>query len=174
MDKKLNCQSTYICEADLKDGEMRGTKVGDQWILVVNFKNQYYALEAACTHSGYPLFKGTLDKDGVVTCSLHYAKFQCQTGAIVSDPRRSVATMGRGSSRIHGWLARGILDGAAPGAALRGRSMRTRRRQSVASWIAGSLLVVWQPRRPSRTRKGARPSDRLHSADREAGRALSL
>ena len=84
MDEKLT--RIYVCEADLKEGEMRGIKVENQWLLIVHYQNRYYALDAACAHSGFPLFKGTLDADGVITCGLHYAKFQCQTGAVVSDP----------------------------------------------------------------------------------------
>lgn len=101
MDEKLTAptQTIYVCDADLKEGEMRGIKVEydsaadpsgatkrSQWILIVHYQKKYYALDAACAHSGYPLFKGTLDKDGVITCGLHYAKFQCQTGKVVSDP----------------------------------------------------------------------------------------
>ncbi len=52
--------SVYVCEADLKEGDMRGLKVGDQWILVVNYKNQYLALDAACSHSGFPFFSKSL------------------------------------------------------------------------------------------------------------------
>lgn len=85
----------YVCDADLKDNEMRGIKVEyshsvsgkkHQWILIVKQKGNYYALDAACAHSGYPLHKGSLDADGVVTCGLHYAKFDCRTGQVVSDP----------------------------------------------------------------------------------------
>ena len=76
----------YLCGADLREGEMRGVRVENQWLLIVHYQGQYHALDAACAHSGYPLFKGTLDQDGVITCGLHYAKFDCKTGSIVSDP----------------------------------------------------------------------------------------
>ncbi|MBI1979762.1 MAG: Rieske 2Fe-2S domain-containing protein [Elusimicrobia bacterium] len=76
----------YVCEADLKNGEMRGLKVEGQWLLIVRHKNQYHALDASCAHSGYPLFKGDLSADGIITCSLHHAQFECPTGTVVSDP----------------------------------------------------------------------------------------
>ena len=79
-------RSVYVCEADLNPGEMRGVKIEDQWILIINYKNEYYALDASCAHSGYPLFKGKLDENGIITCALHYAQFHCQTGAVVSEP----------------------------------------------------------------------------------------
>lgn len=86
MDEKLNAASIYVCDADLKEGEMRGIKVDGQWLLIVRHKNQYFALDAACAHSGYPLFKGNIDENGAITCPLHYAQFQCQTGAVISNP----------------------------------------------------------------------------------------
>ena len=76
----------YVCKADLKPGEMRGIKIENQWLLIINHEGQYRALDAACAHSGYPLFKGSIDGEGVITCGLHYAKFDCKTGEVVSDP----------------------------------------------------------------------------------------
>ncbi len=86
MGQEIELRRVYVCEADLKEGEMRGLKVDGQWLLIVHYGERYYALDASCAHSGYPLFKGQMDSDGVITCPLHYAKYQCQTGAIVSDP----------------------------------------------------------------------------------------
>src|SRR5262245_29661294 len=79
-------QEIYVCEADLKEGEMRGLKVEGQWLLIVHHGGKYHALDASCAHSGYPLFKGRLSPEGVVTCPLHYAQFDCKTGTVVSDP----------------------------------------------------------------------------------------
>ena len=86
MAQELKGDLIYVCEADLKEGEMRGLKVRDQWLLIVRYGGQYYALDAACAHSGYPLQQGKLDSSGVITCGLHYAKFDCRTGETVSDP----------------------------------------------------------------------------------------
>ena len=86
MDKDLNRESVYVCEADLKPGEIRGMKIQGQWLLIVNHQGEYCALDASCAHSGYPLFEGKMDENGVITCPLHYAKFECRTGAVVSDP----------------------------------------------------------------------------------------
>ncbi len=76
----------YVCEADLKENELRGLKVEGQWLLVVNHKNEYSLLDASCAHSGYPLHKGKVDESGVITCPLHYAQFDCKSGKVVSDP----------------------------------------------------------------------------------------
>ena len=79
---------TYVCEADLKEGELRGQKVEGQWILILKRGGEYFGLDASCAHSGYPLFKGgTVDSFGILTCPLHYSKFDCRTGAVVSKPR---------------------------------------------------------------------------------------
>ncbi len=87
MADELNFSELYVCEADLKEGELRGLKIEGQWIMVANHQGEYYGLDAACAHSGYPLFKGTLSPEGVITCGLHYAKFDCKTGCVVSRPR---------------------------------------------------------------------------------------
>lgn len=78
--------SVYVCEADLAEGELRGLKVEGQWILLVRHGGETFALDASCAHSGYPLFKGKVDEQGVLTCPLHYAQFDCRTGKVVSDP----------------------------------------------------------------------------------------
>ncbi len=87
-------ERVYVCEADLKEGQMRGLKVEfaslpkkrHQWLLVVKHRGKYHLLDAACAHSGYPLHTGKLDGNGVITCALHYAKFDCVTGQVVSEP----------------------------------------------------------------------------------------
>jgi 3-phenylpropionate/trans-cinnamate dioxygenase ferredoxin subunit len=76
----------YVCPANMKEGEMRGFKIEGQWLLIVLYQGRYHALDAACAHSGYPLFKGTLDENGVITCGFHYARFDCGTGEVVSEP----------------------------------------------------------------------------------------
>ena len=79
-------KEVYVCEADLLDRELRGVKVEGQWILIANSGGKYYGLDAACAHSGYPLFKGTMNQKGVITCALHYAQFDCKSGRVVSHP----------------------------------------------------------------------------------------
>ncbi len=77
----------YVCEADLKEGELRGLKVEGQWLLVALHDSTYYLLDAACAHSGYPLHDSKkVSPEGVITCPLHYAQFDCVTGKVVSDP----------------------------------------------------------------------------------------
>ena len=87
MAEKLNSQEIiYVCDADFKEGEMRGVKKDEQWLLIVLYKGNYFALDASCAHTGYPLFKGKLGPDGIITCALHYAQFDCRTGSVVSKP----------------------------------------------------------------------------------------
>ncbi len=77
----------YVCEADLAEGELRGFKIDGDWIMIARHKDEFFGLDAACAHSGYPLFKGKLNEDGTITCPLHYAKFECRTGTVASNPR---------------------------------------------------------------------------------------
>ena len=86
MAQELSREEVFVCAADLKEGELRGQKIDGQWIMIVNHQGKYSAMDAACAHSGYPLFKGKLNEKGVVTCSLHYAQFNCRDGKVVSDP----------------------------------------------------------------------------------------
>ena len=76
----------FVCEADLEDGGMRGVNVEGRWLLISRHRGEYSALDAACAHSGAPLFEGSLDPSGAVTCPLHYARFDCRTGEILSRP----------------------------------------------------------------------------------------
>lgn len=78
-------ESVCLCPADLKPGEMRGIKVGERYVLLVNVAGTYYAMGNVCTHAGYSLHKGMLD-GFIVTCILHGAEFDIRTGEHISDP----------------------------------------------------------------------------------------
>ncbi len=86
MANEQKVKKIYVCDTDFSEREVRGYKLDGQWILILKFQGSYHAMDASCAHSGYPLFKGTIDEKGVLTCPLHYAQFNCQTGAIVSEP----------------------------------------------------------------------------------------
>jgi nitrite reductase/ring-hydroxylating ferredoxin subunit len=60
---------------DLKDGEF----------LVINMNNQFYCLEARCTHAGAPLGEGNLEGD-ILTCPWHYSQFNVADGSVVRGP----------------------------------------------------------------------------------------
>lgn len=81
-----NSEKIYLCEADLKEGELRGVKAENQWLVLACYQGKTYALDAACAHSGYPLFKGKLDEKGILTCPLHYMQFDCRTGKVATSP----------------------------------------------------------------------------------------
>ncbi|KAK5868581.1 hypothetical protein PBY51_009581 [Eleginops maclovinus] len=50
-----------VCqEADLKDGQMKEVKVGDQEVLLVRSQGQYSAVGSRCSHYNAPLIKGAL------------------------------------------------------------------------------------------------------------------
>lgn len=75
-----------VCqEADLKDGQMKEVKVGDQEVLLVRTQGQYSAVGSRCTHYNAPLIKGALVGDRV-RCPFHGACFNVRTGDIEEYP----------------------------------------------------------------------------------------
>ncbi|XP_033970844.1 apoptosis inducing factor mitochondria associated 4 isoform X1 [Trematomus bernacchii] len=75
-----------VCqEADLKDGQMKEVKVGDQEVLLVRTQGQYSAVGSRCSHYNAPLIKGVLVGDRV-RCPFHGACFNVRTGDIEEYP----------------------------------------------------------------------------------------
>ncbi|KAK5904644.1 hypothetical protein CesoFtcFv8_006184 [Champsocephalus esox] len=75
-----------VCqEADLKDGQMKEVKVGDQEVLLVRTQGQYSAVGSRCSHYNAPLIKGALVGDRV-RCPFHGACFNVRTGDIEEYP----------------------------------------------------------------------------------------
>ena len=71
---------------DIPEGGMTTTKAGTREILLAKVDGKIYAIDNACSHSGYPLHEGTLD-GYVVTCAWHDARFDVRSGAVLSPGR---------------------------------------------------------------------------------------
>ena len=54
-------------------------------ILVANVYNQFYCLDARCTHAGAPLSEEELDGN-VLTCPWHSSRFNVTDGSVVRGP----------------------------------------------------------------------------------------
>jgi nitrite reductase/ring-hydroxylating ferredoxin subunit len=66
-----------LASLDLSDGEKREVEVDgieNGKVLLVKVKGQVHAIGSKCTHYGAPLVKGTLTKDGRLTCPWHGGK----------------------------------------------------------------------------------------------------
>jgi nitrite reductase/ring-hydroxylating ferredoxin subunit len=59
--------------------------VGDNEIMVINLDNEFYCLEARCTHAGAPLFEGELNGDTII-CPWHGSRFRITDGSIIKGP----------------------------------------------------------------------------------------
>ncbi|WOQ16266.1 non-heme iron oxygenase ferredoxin subunit [Raineyella sp. W15-4] len=77
---------TRICAVgDVPPGEMLRYEDGPEPILVANVDGEFFATQDTCTHSDWPLSDGFLE-DGLIECSLHWAKFDARTGKAKTLP----------------------------------------------------------------------------------------
>ena len=81
-----------ICNLDMVPvGSMKQFYVSDLEILVLNFSDQIYCLDARCTHAGAPLAEGTLN-GWVLTCPWHGSQFNVMNGKVVRGPAEKPLT----------------------------------------------------------------------------------
>ena len=66
-------------------GSMKQFYVNEMEILVVNFNDQIYCLDARCTHAGAPLAEGTLN-GWLLTCPWHGSQFNVTNGKVLHGP----------------------------------------------------------------------------------------
>ncbi len=71
---------------DFPEGKMKDLNLGGRVLLVANDKGSLYAVEGACSHMGFPLSKGKME-NRQVTCKMHGAVFDLQTGKVLSNPQ---------------------------------------------------------------------------------------
>ena len=88
---KVKYTKVLKCD-DLEIGKSAIIEVGDKEIALFNYKGEYYAIDAVCTHRGGNLSEGDLDGDCIV-CPLHGARFDIRTGVKErGNPDQNVAT----------------------------------------------------------------------------------
>ena len=71
--------------AELGEGEMRRTRIGDAEVLVARSGGRLHAMAARCTHRGAPLDEGKL-ADGCVECPWHGSIFALADGSVERGP----------------------------------------------------------------------------------------
>ena len=80
------------CKTDeLNNGDMKSISIEGNEILLCKIENEYYALDAHCTHYGAPLAEGILNGDRIV-CPWHHACFNARTGERVEPPAQDSLT----------------------------------------------------------------------------------
>ncbi|QIW24043.1 non-heme iron oxygenase ferredoxin subunit [Sulfolobus sp. S-194] len=57
-------------------------------VLIVNFKDNFYALDAFCTHNHLDLEDGFLTEDGKIVCPWHGSVFDVKSGKVVDGPAK--------------------------------------------------------------------------------------
>jgi 3-phenylpropionate/trans-cinnamate dioxygenase ferredoxin subunit len=73
--------------ADITEGEMKSFDVDSRRVLVVSVGGKWYAVDDTCSHAEASLAMGELDtEDLTVTCPLHGAVFELQTGEGIEYP----------------------------------------------------------------------------------------
>jgi 3-phenylpropionate/trans-cinnamate dioxygenase ferredoxin subunit len=73
-------------EAEVPVGKMKVVKLEGKEILIANVNGNYYAIGNRCTHAGGDLSQGVLEGN-IVTCPRHHARFDVNTGKVVSHPK---------------------------------------------------------------------------------------
>jgi nitrite reductase/ring-hydroxylating ferredoxin subunit len=67
-------------------GQMQQFDIRGKELLVVNLDDQYYCIDARCTHAGAPLIEGSIHDDVLLTCPWHGSCFRITDGAVVDGP----------------------------------------------------------------------------------------
>jgi nitrite reductase/ring-hydroxylating ferredoxin subunit len=86
-------------------------------VAVFNVDGELCALEGTCPHRGGPLAEGIV-RDGVVTCPLHWWRFDLRTGEHVGDPGLRLA---RYPVRVVNGMVEVLLPPSHPAMSLRER-----------------------------------------------------
>jgi len=71
--------------ADIKQGEIFATELGDTPIALTEVDGKIYAISDTCTHEFALLSEGFLEAEEI-ECPLHQARFDVRTGACLAGP----------------------------------------------------------------------------------------
>lgn len=71
--------------SEIPAGTMKHVEAGGKEILVANVNGKYYAVSDRCGHQSSRLSMGKL-RENIVTCPLHFSRFDVTTGKKMSGP----------------------------------------------------------------------------------------
>ncbi len=75
-----------VClKEDIPEGQWITFDTGEEELLIINVKDEFYAVQDLCTHDGGNLAEGELEGDEIV-CPRHGARFCVKTGAVTTPP----------------------------------------------------------------------------------------
>ena len=100
--------------ADLLDGSSMAVEVAGKSVLLCHTRGRVFAVSNQCSHAGEKLERGCV-RNGWVSCPLHGARFELQTGRAMNPPAvRPIATY---PVRIRDeWIEVGVDSAAQRGA----------------------------------------------------------
>ncbi len=88
-DTVLTKRFTRFCEeSEIPVGAKKAGKLGETWVLVCNVKGKLFAVSNWCSHQKKPLQAGRV-RGCAITCPVHGAKFDLETGEAKSLPASS-------------------------------------------------------------------------------------
>jgi nitrite reductase/ring-hydroxylating ferredoxin subunit len=70
--------------SEVPPGTAKGYKIKGFDLAIFNINGEFYAIDRKCTHLGGNLVKGKI-KDKTVTCPLHGAKYNLETGRLLEQ-----------------------------------------------------------------------------------------
>jgi 3-phenylpropionate/trans-cinnamate dioxygenase ferredoxin component len=77
---------TRVCKvSEIQEGELYRFDAGEHPLLVTRSADKFIVTKAICTHEEADLTLGILS-EGVITCPLHQARFDLESGAVLSGP----------------------------------------------------------------------------------------
>ena len=71
---------------DVPSGKIKHVEVEGKEIMIANVGGKFYAIGVRCAHMNALHFMGALDKT-IVTCPLHFSRFDVTTGKLISGPK---------------------------------------------------------------------------------------
>ncbi|ARM75296.1 Rieske (2Fe-2S) protein [Acidianus manzaensis] len=57
-------------------------------VLIINYKGNFFALEAFCSHNGLSLEDGFITDDGKIVCPWHGSVFDIKSGKVIDGPAK--------------------------------------------------------------------------------------
>jgi 3-phenylpropionate/trans-cinnamate dioxygenase ferredoxin component len=82
----LDSGFVYAAKAfEIAVGKTKKLILGDFGVLIANVEEEFYAVDALCTHYGGDLSEGKLE-GRILTCPVHGAKFDITNGKVFSPP----------------------------------------------------------------------------------------
>ncbi len=75
--------------AQIAPNKLKGVKIGDKEVCLINFGGSIIALSNICTHLGCELSEDGEIEDGELTCGCHGSRFKLPGGEVAGAPAKA-------------------------------------------------------------------------------------